>query len=244
MNKEQYETLLLYKYDLEKECLEIEKEYYFRFGDELSALLKLKIEVAILKRKIAYCQKALNQGRVPSESDLEENCPLTFDEYLEYNHLLDETECAKKSMFERKLSLDEINETQRLFRHLVKLTHPDMHPEWQNDPLCLDIYQKSVEAFKCNNLEELRRLYALACLHFKSEENEIEDIEKKCEELNLEIKRILENKPYTYRQILEDQEKIKRLHEAFSKETKEFEFLKEELENRLSTFLFKPGAQA
>ncbi len=245
MNNAEFESLLLYKYDLEKECLDIERRYYFIFGDELSNLLKLKIEVAILKRKISYCQREWNRGNVPTLEELEDNCSINFEEYLEYNKLRDKVDDAKE-LFDSgvRISVEQAKNLQKTFRKLMKLIHPDIHPEWQNDPLSSDIYEKGLEAYKNNNVEELGRLYALAHIHFASDDIVIENIDEKRQKINEEIKDIIENKPYTYRFILESPEKIKELHEEHTKDEEEYSTLKAELEMRFATFLPKKGNQA
>lgn len=239
MNNKSFESLLLYKYQLEKEALASEREYYFIFGEELSLLTKTKIEVAILKRKIAYCQRLWNQGNPPSFEELENNCSLEFEEYLEYNRLLDKVDEAKDVHSSPRLSLEKYQTLQTIFRKLMKFTHPDIHPERQEDSLCQEIYQKAIEAYKNNNLDEIGRLYALALLHFQSKDVKIDNLKEKSAKLEEEIKEIIENKPYTYRYILESPEKIKEEHEQNKKDIEDYSYLKGDLELRLSTLL--PG---
>ncbi len=245
MNKKEFETLLLHKAELEKECLEIEERYYLAFGEELAELLRVKLDVALLRKKIAYCQRKINAGMTVDEEEMEKEAHEgSFNERAIYLEALSKAKTVKELMDAPRVSVGDMEEIKKTFRLLMKLTHPDMHPEWQSDPLCGDIYQKGLKAYKGNDLKTLKELYALAMLYFSDKDFEIDDIEGRAEETKGDIERILTNRPYTYLEILENPEKEKGHHEEISKERKEFETLLDELNERLLSLLPKRGSEA
>ncbi len=245
MNKSEFETLLLHKAELQKECLEIEERYYLRFGDELAELLRLKLEAALLRKKITYCQRKINAGLPVDEEEMEkEAIDSSFTERSIYNDALSKTEFAKSLIDAPKVPLGDMDEIKKTFRQLMKLTHPDMHPEWQDDPLCAEIYQKGLSAYKGNDLKELKELYALAMLYFSSDDFEIDNMEDKAEEIKNDINHILTSIPYTYLQILESPEKEKERHNEIKKERDEFSTLSLELTERLGLLLQRKAAKA
>lgn len=238
MENEAYESLLLHKVELEKECRVIEQEYYLKFGDSLLTLLKLKLDVAQIKQKIAYCQKQRNQGLKPDEEEMERyaktNCMDAYFSFITASNKKKEADRCKEST---TLNPVEIDKEKRFFRALMKMVHPDMHPEWAKDPLCASIYEHALKAYKQNDLPRLVELYDLARLYFKEDDVEIDGIEVKAAALKEEIEEIETHNPYTYRIYLEDANKGKELMEDIVKQTKEYGAFLKELEGRLVRLL-------
>lgn len=236
MGNEAYESLLLHKVELEKECRSIEREYYLKFGDALLALLKLKLDVAQIKQKIAYCQKQRNQGLEPDEKEMERyatsNC---LDAYFAFINASSKKQEADRCKESPTLNPPDIDKEKRLFRMLMKMVHPDIHPQWAKDPLCLSIYEHALRAYKQNNLPQLVELYDLARLHFKEGDVEIDGIEEKIAALKEEIEEIETHNPYMYRVYLEDADKGKELMDDIARQTKEYDAFLKELEGRLSS---------
>ncbi len=238
MNEEIYESLLLYKTELEKECHDIELEYYAKFGEPLLALLKLKLETAKTKQRIAYCQKMKNQGLIPDDEEMERyaksNCA---DAYLEFVRASAKKKQANRCNEGPYLKPEEISQSKKLFRALMKMLHPDIHPELANNPLACSIYEHALAAYKQNNVHQIVELYDLASMQFGKEDVEIDGVEEKIAKLKEEIGEIETHKPYIYRVYLEDPDKGKALLDDLAKQTKEYEAFLEELEDRLSLLL-------
>ncbi len=245
MNKQGFETLLLHKAELQKECLEIEERYYLRFGDELAELLRLKLEVALIRKKISYCQRKINAGLPVNEKEMEKEArDASLAELSFYNDAVGKIGAAKELLDAPKVPLKDMDEIKKTFRLLMKLTHPDMHPEWQSDPLCAEIYAKGLSAYKRNDLKELKDLYALAMLYFSSDDFEIEDMEERAIGIKNDIEHILTSTPYTYLEILENPEKEKEHHLSIKKDKDEFAATLSELTERLSLMLEKGMTKA
>ncbi len=238
MNEEVYESLLLYKIELEKECHDIELEYYARFGEPLLKLLKLKLETAKMKQRIAYCQKMKNQGLTPDEEEMERYAKSSCaDAYLEFIRA-----SAKKKQADRcnegpYLNPVEISQSKRLFRALMKMLHPDIHPELADNPLASSIYEHALTAYKQNNVHQIIELYDLASMQFGEDDVEIDGVEDKITRLKEEIGEIETHKPYLYRVYLEDPDKGKALLDDLTRQIKEYEAFLEELDGRLSLLL-------
>lgn len=245
MSEEVYESLLLYKTELEKECLSIEREYYGKFGDSLLALLKLKLEVAKTKQKIAYCQKMKNQGLDPDEDEMEayakSNCADAYFAFIDASAKKKQADHCKEGPY---LKPEEVSQSKKLFRALMKMLHPDIHPELANNPLASSIYEHALTAYKQNNLHQLVELYDLASMQFGDEDVEIENVDEKIERLKEEIDEIESHNPYLYRVYLENPDKGKTLLDDLKKQTKEYEDFLEELIGRLSLLLSKEVGEA
>ena len=245
MNEDVYESLLLYKVELEKECLAIEREYYLVFGEPLLKLLKLKLSCAEAKQKIAYCQRMRNQGLEPSEEEMQryakENC---MDAYLEFLSASRKKNHAERCMDLPSLDPESIERLKKLFRALMKMVHPDIHPEWQKDPLASSLYEHALIAYKDNDIHKMVELYDLASMHFEEDEMEIDHLEEKIAALKEEIHEIESNNPYLYRAYLDDPDKGKELLDSLAKQTKEYESFQKELEDRLFSLLNKKVGQA
>ena len=239
MNEELYESLLLYKAELEKECVEIEQEYYAKFGEALLALLELKLAAAETKQKIAYCQKMRNQGLTPNQEEMERfakaSCTEAYFEYVSASAKKRHADRCKEGGY--FLKPEESSQIRRLFRALMKTLHPDIHPELASNPLASSIYQHALAAYKQNSVHQIVELYDLASMHFGEKDVEIENVEEKIAKAQEEIREIESNKPYLFRAYLEDPDKGKAYLEDLAKQTKEYEKFVQELEDRLSLLL-------
>ncbi len=245
MNLKEYESLLMYKAQLEKDCRFIEQEYYLKFGEPLLALLKLKLACAELKAKIAYCQKMRNQGLSPNEEEMnayaKSNCTEAYFEYISAAGKKRHAEACHDGLFLDPESMDKLRS---LFRSLVKMVHPDLHPERASDPLAYSVYDHALKAYKDNDLPRLIELFDLARLHFKEEEAEIEDLEEKIEAAKEQIHEIETTNPYLYHVYLDDADKGKELLIDLSKQSQEYESFKGELEGRLALLLSRKVGEA
>ena len=245
MNEEAYESLLMYKVQLEKDCLFIEQEYYLKFGDALVELLKLKLFCAELKEKIAYCQKMKNQGLTPDEKEMngyvKKHCAEAYFDYISATRKKKHAEICRDSPL---LSPEAVDKLKFLFPSLMKMVHPDMHPERVDDPLASSIYGYALTAYKENNLPRMVELFDLARLHFKEGKIEVDGLEEKIAALKEKIHEIETSNPYLYHVYLDDPDKGKELLQDLSKQSEEDESFSVELETRLALLLSKKVGEA
>ncbi len=245
MNEERYESLLLYKTELEKECAVIEREYYAKFGEPLLTLLKLKLACAETKQEIAYCQKMRNQGLTPNEEEMKRfakaNCSEAYFEYISAAAKKKHADQCKEAPY---LKPEESSQIRRLFRALMKMLHPDIHPELADNPLASSIYQHALIAYKQNSVHQIVELYDLASMQFAEGDVKIENVEEKIAKAQEDIREIESNKPYLYRIYLEDPDKGRAYLEDLTKQIKEYEQFARELGDRLSLLLNKEIGEA
>lgn len=142
------------------------------------------------------------------------------------------------------LKPEESSQIKRLFRALMKMLHPDIHPELANNPLALSIYEHALVAYKQNNLHQIVELYDLASMHFGEEDVNIENLEEKIAKIKEEIGEIESNKPYLYHVYLDDPDKGKGLLDELTKQIKEYEAFTQELGDRLYSLLNKEIGEA
>jgi hypothetical protein len=245
MNEEAYESLLLYKIELEKSCQFIEREYYAMFGELLTKLLELKLNAVQLKQKISYCQKRKNEGLGIDESEMETFAALhSHEAYFDYLSASKKYSHALSCLEAPSISPEDSDKIKKTFRMLMKLIHPDIHPKWQSDPLAKSIYEHAIRSYKDNDLPKLVELFDLARLYFQKKEAEIEDIEEKITSAKEEIKEIETHNPYLYHLYLDDPDKAKELKSDLGKQIEEYGSFTKELEARLNSLLERKGAEA
>ena len=104
-----------------------------------------------------------------------------------------------------------------------------------------------MRAYRANDVERLEELEVLVNAIFKelgedALDNDYKDLEDRIKALEIKIKIILSEKPYTYGELLNDEEKVKAKKEEMQKELKEFKDYAIELEGLLADLLMQGGA--
>lgn len=238
-----YESLLQERDALEKDCFHYSLEYAREFGKDIETLFELKVEVITLKKKIAYCVKKKYRNEKIYIDELDKYID---EEIMDYQRRLEELiEFNKNASRKGKvITFEDNKKIKKLYYEIAHLIHPDLHPEYDEDEEIIELWDKAVEAYKCNNYKLLVETYDQIIIKVKDGDFEIENIDGKIESVKSEIDEIKQSEPYVYKFLLNDDLEIKEFHKKLEQETKDYQEYKDSLEKELSKFIIKEGRDA
>ena len=223
--------------ELEKEAEHILLEYTRIFGDISAEIFKLKIDCIALKKSISYCITAKNRGESVSQEKLREYIAGKMAAYqAELEEMVRQNELSKKG---EKISVFQAKEIKRIYREIAKILHPDISNITEKHPPLADLFQRVLIAYHCNDYKEIKELEVLVnrALEKIGEEKfelVIPDVDAKIAELEEEIQRITTTEPYTFRELLDDSERVRQKMTAFEEERDSYVNYKAELESKLA----------
>ena len=132
---------------------ELKEEYMQKIGMYEEQVLKLELEVSLQEKKKQMIQAVINR-REPIDLDAIEK--QLEEERSNQLKRLNETYKAGEHEKER-LTAEEKEELQNLYKEIVRVFHPQVNNEMTD--MQKSLYQKALEAYKRQNLEELRLIY-------------------------------------------------------------------------------------
>ena len=238
-----YESLLNQKASLDKEGFHYSLEYTREFGDEIRTIFELKVEILILKKKIAFCVRKSNRNETIYTAELDR---YTDDEILNFQTRLEElTEHVKSAKQKGQvINYEQSKKIKKLYYEIVHLIHPDLHPNYSHDEELKELWNKAVTSYKCNDYKSLVQVYDQIIIKVKNEEAIINNIDEKIESLKDEIKETRESLPYQYKFLLESEEDVDGTHEQYTREISDYQEYKAKLEQDLATFNIFEGSDA
>ena len=237
---DRYEELLLKKSALRKECFQLEQEYTRVFGESILKLYRLQIECAKKKKTIEFCQMAVNRGEEPDEGKLQEFILRETRELQEHFRILSEEYEAAKSAV--KITEADLAKIRKLYRRIVKLLHPDIHPEVADSEDLKDLWNRVSAAYACNDLKELEELEVLVAAALADRDGEewkveVPDLDERISSLETEIQKIIETDPYQYRFLFDDPEAVEEKKKTLQGQIGEYEAYAAKLDDILAAVL-------
>lgn len=220
-----YEELLLRREKLNKEAYWLMKEYIREFGQLIEEDFRKKIDCIQKKKTIDFCQATMNRGQMINAEEL---VAFLDKEMKEYNETLrnmikrnNETKDVKR------ISQTDVAKIKKLYRKLAKQLHPDMHPKTAEIPELMALWQSVATAYAFNNLKELEEMdvlvqAALKKLDLGCIEIEIPDIQTKIKEIQQQIMKIKTTEPYTYKNLLQNEQAVEKKKQEMRKEIEEY----------------------
>ena len=228
--KEEYERLqkeysdLVTKRDdmLMYEGPRLEALYMDCIGQLQYEILCLEYDIALLKLERDLMQSFVNRGEEPEIATVKLKVEEAAQTYHENLHREEEKIKQAKAFIkeqeeeENKQKDAEKVELKKLYKKLVHRLHPDLHPEqteWERE-----LFLKVQEAYRNEDLEKLRQLEAEldAGMPFTSVESDtveeweerIRILKEQIESVKREIEELSNTFPFTYRELINDQEWI------------------------------------
>lgn len=234
-----YEEVLLRRDNLRKEAENYHVEFIRVFGDLITESFSLKVECIRKKKMIAYCQRMVNQGKEINKNSLTTFIEREMAEYrAELDAMLDEVKAAKEA---EEISPRELKKIKGIYYKLVKLMHPDIHPELEDDETLKDWWQRIMLAYRYNDLTGLEELDVLVRDYLvklgKGEARaEIDNIDEKIAKVEKEIEKIITTNPYLYKLLLSDRQEVERMKQSYRDEIESYTTYSAQLQEVLDTF--------
>ena len=236
---EKYEEVLIRRDNLKKEAAQYHHEFIRVFGDYITESFKLKIECIKKKKMISYCQKLENQGKKILSSSLEAFIEKEMADYqAELDAMILDVNAARSAGTISTMDLKRIKE---IYYGLVKLLHPDLHPELADDEQIKEYWKKIEIAYRHNHLDDMQELDIVVRTYLKRRgfddlDIEVEDVEAKIKRVEDEITEIITTNPYLYKILLNDERSVKEKTIEYKDEIESYKSYSERLDEILTRF--------
>ncbi len=236
---EKYEEILFRRDNLEKEAEQLQWEFIRVFGDLATESFRLKIECIKKKKMIAYCQSLVNRACPIIKGELDSYIEKEMTDYRnELRDMLIDLETAKLG---RRISDGELRKIKKIYYRIVKLIHPDMHPELKGDYTIDMIWGKIVLCYRHNDLDGIREAELVLKSYLESKglgtfDIKIDDIDSRIEKVEKRITEILSTNPYLYKFLLEDPDAVRDKTASYKNEIESFKRYSVQLDEVLGNF--------
>ena len=243
----EYEELLVKRDEYLKWAGSYRVSYTKEFGELITANFELRIACIREKKKINYCRRRMNRGLAVDASrmlsEVEEEMLLY---YTQLRDLERETKAAKKAK-----NVDEfrLSRSKKIYRRLAKQLHPDINKKTKTSEVLMDLWERVANAYCHSDVEALEELEvlvrkALTELGEKAFSVEVRDLESRIERVERQINEILTTEPYTYGELLADEERKAGVRRELQTEHEDFEQYLAELQRALAEILTEGGFAA
>lgn len=241
---EEYETLLLERDQAQKEGGQIWTAYLKVFGQLITEVYEAKLECIKCKKMIAYYQNAVNHGGSVDADAMQVYLKKEMAQY--YENLRRMVEANTRIRESGESTEYEVSRSKVLYRRLAKLLHPDINSETDRNPSLIELWNRIVIAYGHNDIKALSELEVLAGKAMKDlglgrVKIVIPEIDSRIEELKEEINEIRSTEPYTYRDLLEDEDATERKKTLLTKELEEYKSYRDQLNGVIDDILTKGG---
>ena len=233
---DEYKALILKRDHLKKETIQLEEEYYRKFGEYIKTNFELKIACIRLKKMINYCQMCLNRNEEIVQSNLDSYISSVMEAY--YEELDDLIKCIQSSKNATVISFKDLKEIKKIYRYIAKKIHPDIHPELFKQERVKELWNRTKLAYECNDLDQLQEIQVLVdSLGMSTTDSiHIENLEERIDKIKREIDTILNSESYQYKFLFDDITMIENKIVSFKQEQSDYQNYKEQLETIFNTF--------
>ncbi len=241
---EEYCELLVKRDQIFKEAGSYMTVYTAEFGDLITANFELKIECIKIKKMISYCRRRMNRGlsidATRMQEEIEQEMKLY---YIQLKEMQADTENAKKA---EGVGEYRYQRAKKIYRRLAKLLHPDINKKTMEDENLKELWTRIATAYQRSDVDELDDLEVLVhkALDEMGDEGfeiDLSDIEERIERVERQINDILTTEPYTYGEILNDDERKAAFLEQLRAEQEDYEQYLEILTKSLEEMLNAGG---
>ncbi len=178
---------------------EIEKAVAQRTANWQKQLEEMAEYQESLKCRSIVPPEAMNQGQDPDPEEIEKavaqrtaNWQKQLEEMAEYQESL---KCRSI------VPPEEMRQISRLYRKMVKMIHPDLHPELEHDPRIRELWDRLQTAYRLNALDEMEEIAVLIHEVLADSDTapvQIPDLTEKIEKLRQELHTITTTDPWLY----------------------------------------------
>lgn len=138
----------------------------------------------------------------------------------------------------------DVLEIKRIYHRLVKKINPDINPAVSESHTLMDLWNRVVISYDCNDLKGLQKLEvlvnkALEDMDMEGTDFEIPNIDEKIAQLEAEILKIRETDPYQYKYLLENADSVAVKKADLKGELKSYEDYSNQLDEILEGIIGK-----
>ena len=197
------------------ECKNIEMIYMLELGSLEYKAYEAQCAYLRLKRKAELIQAKINRQEKIDLEAIDNILDIEFAEYRKkLEELIDKMNKAIDRNNGRLLSKEEASELKKLYRHIVKALHPDLHPNIGEEKIKL--FVQAVKAYENADLNTMRIIAAMisddalydthedALQALLKEKNRLNDL---IEDIKESIQSIKNDYPYTLKGLISDKKK-------------------------------------
>ena len=244
VKQDRYVELVKERDKLRKEAFQLQQEYIRVFGEQILAVFEKKIECIRKKKMIAFCQAAINRGEAIDQAALQAYLAAEMKEYQK--QLAEMVKENKNARNKGEVTQAELLKIKKIYHRIAKLIHPDIFPRTQDEPVLMELWNRAMAAYACNDLKTLKECEvlvneALEKLGIGAQLIDIPDIEEKINALQEEILKIRGTDPYQYKFLLMDKDAVKEKKESLEEELRSYEEYDDQLEVMLETVMGNGG---
>lgn len=183
-----YRVLLVKRDELKKEISMLQETLFLKLGDLQIELFRAQIRLIRLKKELNWIHQKLNTGSVPDPEDMKEEIDRLMESHYEKLNALTGHFYALKTA--PVLNDEEVRLLKQRYRQLVRMLHPDLHPEFKARPDIRDLWERVQRAYHGSHLLELDDLFIQAQALIESETQDLyipSDLPEKIERIREEI---------------------------------------------------------
>lgn len=243
---EEYEELLLRSDRLYKEAGSYLTSYTAEFGGLITAVFELKIECIKKKKTISYCRRRINRGLSINATHMNEEIEKEIQlYYAQLKEMIADHEAAKNAKVAGEFRF---NRAKKLYHRLTKQIHPDINKKTNENETLKDLWLRIVRAYHKNDVEELEDLEVLVRKALEELgddwfEADFSNLEERIKRVERQINDIITTEPYTYGEILDDEEKKAELRAKLQAEHDDYETYLKILQQTLDDMLSDGGVE-
>lgn len=236
---DEYEKLLLERDKYRKDAKNYMMLYIHKFGELISQVFKLKVSCIEKKKMIAFCQMYINRNDMVDMNALDSYIKTEMRQY--YDELKEMV--ANNELCRELKTMPEVEalEIKNIYRRIAKQLHPDINPLTAESEELYELWNRVSLAYNCSDLKELRELELLVNMALRNYGDGVEvaitDIDKKTENLRVEIDKIITTDPYMYKHLLESDGLIAEKKNELLKELEEYKNYESQLKEIMKGFI-------
>jgi len=213
--------------------------YMNLIGQKQYEVFVLDYDIAKLKLKQQYLQSYINRNEKPDMAKVETEIALQLNEYKK--KIIEQQEMIKAANEYLKAPLltdEQSKEIKELYHTLVKLYHPDLHPDLTEKELAL--FRKAQAAYKQCDLETLREMVRTIDLDKYDDmldkkgietnwQERVNKLHEQLDKIKSDIEQLEEKFPFIFRDKLSDKDWVKEQQTEISTVLEEKKKVKEGL---------------
>lgn len=232
-----------------RKCKNIEMQYWLIFADLIYKFQTAENDYLRLKRKLELLQAKVNRQEKVDIKKIEEHLDIEMAEYdRKVQQVIEDTNRAiERSAHMVEISEDTDKAVKKLYRKVVRLLHPDLHPDQPAQHKLL--FESAVQYYETANLEGLEMISKMVesdeVIHLEDKdamkrlENEKAQLLEMIKKVQNEIAKIKQKVPYTLLVFLEDEQKQKAKKEEFKEAIRQYHEYSEVLQFRIDKLMEK-----